>query len=195
MAAVPTFELVVISGLRAGGGLLVRLRCRDGCSRSGAGARAGSLRSRLRREWDVEFVSLAAVADVDAAVEVGTSLPGFVAEIFGARLVRKAANSGSASASGSFAADTPEDGAGIVFHDVAGQNSEGGERAGQRGDDHPRDAQGFGEFAGVEASGAAEGDQREIAGVVAALDGDDADGFLHGGVDDADDSGGELFQA
>ena len=58
-----------------------------------------------------------------------------------------------------------------------------------------RDAEGFGEGAGVEASGAAEGDEREVAGIAAALDGDDADGFFHGGVDDADDAGGELFES
>ena len=57
-----------------------------------------------------------------------------------------------------------------------------------------RDAEGLGEGAGVKASGAAEGDQGEVAGIAAALDGDDADGFLHGGVDDADHAGGELIE-
>ena len=65
---------------------------------------------------------------------------------------------------------------------------------GKRGDDDVRDAEGFGESAGVQASGAAEGDEREVARVAAALDGNYADGFLHGGVDDADDAGGEFFQ-
>ena len=38
------------------------------------------------------------------------------------------------------------------------------------------------------------GHQRELSRIVAALDGDHAYGFLHGGVDHSDDSGGELFQ-
>src|SRR5450631_1776629 len=33
-----------------------------------------------------------------------------------------------------------------------------------------------------------------MAGIAAAFDGDDADGFFHGGVDDSDDSGGELVE-
>src|SRR6266571_4754053 len=56
------------------------------------------------------------------------------------------------------------------------------------------DAEGFGEGAGVEASGAAEGDQGEVSGIAAPFDGDDADGFLHGGVHDADSTGGELIE-
>ena len=55
------------------------------------------------------------------------------------------------------------------------------------------DAEGIGEGAGVKASSTAEGDEREVAGIAAALDGDDADGFFHGGVDDAEDAGGELI--
>ena len=37
----------------------------------------------ILREGNVEFVSLAAVAEVDAAVVARASLPGFVAKIFG----------------------------------------------------------------------------------------------------------------
>ena len=43
---------------------------------------------QILREREVEFVSLAAVAEVDAAVVVRTSLPGFVAKISCARLFR-----------------------------------------------------------------------------------------------------------
>ena len=54
-------------------------------------------------------------------------------------------------------------------------------------------AEGIGEGAGVKASSTPEGNEREVAGIAAALDGNDADGFFHGGVDDADDAGGELI--
>ena len=124
---------------------------------------------------------------------VRASLPLFVAEIFGGGFFQggefaiqfRVRN---------FSGDSPQDGARIVFHDVAGENAEGRERAGERGDDDVRNAEGFGEGAGVEASGATEGDEGEVAGIASALDGDDADGFFHGRVDHADDSGGELFE-
>ena len=113
-------------------------------------------------ERNVEFVSLAAVADVDAAVVVRASLPGLVAKIscgsffqsceFAIQLRR-----------GNFAGDSPEDCARIIFHDVAGKNAERGERAGKCGDDDVRNAEGFGESAGVQASSAAEGDEGEVA--------------------------------
>ena len=143
---------------------------------------------------DVEFVSLAAVAEVDAAVVVRASLPGFFAKIFCGGFFQ-GGEFAIQFVGGNFSGDAPEDGARIIFHDVAGENAQGGECAGKRRDDDVRDAESFGESAGVEASGAAEGDQREVARVASALDGDDADGFFHGGVDDADDSGGELFQS
>ena len=58
-----------------------------------------------------------------------------------------------------------------------------------------RDAESLSQGAGVEATGAAEGDEGEVAGIAAALDGNDADGFLHGGIDDADDACGKLFES
>src|ERR1039458_4895217 len=93
-----------------------------------------------------------------------------------------------------FAGDAPQHGTGIILDHIADQNAESGKRAGQGGHDHVRDAEGFGQGAGVEASGATEGDQGEVAGIAATLDGDHADGFLHGGIDHADDTGGETFQ-
>ena len=92
-----------------------------------------------------------------------------------------------------FAGDAPEDGAGIILDDVAGQDAESGKRAGQGWHDHVGDAESLGQGAGVEASGAAESYERVIARIAAAFDGDDADGFLHGGVDDADYAGGKLL--
>src|SRR5271165_5567852 len=55
-----------------------------------------------------------------------------------------------------------------------------------------RNAEGFGEGAGVQTSGAAESYEREVARVATALDGDDSDGFFHGGIDHAEDAGGEF---
>ena len=57
-----------------------------------------------------------------------------------------------------------------------------------------RNAEGFGQGAGVQASGAAESDQGEVARVVSPLDGDYADGFLHDCVDYANDTGCEFIE-
>ena len=46
----------------------------------------------------------------------------------------------------------------------------------------------------MQASGAPEGNEGEVARIAAALDGDDANRFFHGGIDDPDDSGGEFFK-
>ena len=144
-------------------------------------------------EREVEFVSLAAVAEVDAAVVVRFSGQASSRKSLAA-VFSSAANSSIQLRAGNFLGDAPEDRARIIFHYIAGENAERGERAGEGGDDDLRDAEGFGEGAGVQASGAAEGDEGEVARVAAAFDGDDADGFFHGGVDDADDSGGEFFE-
>src|ERR1700733_1807596 len=106
-------------------------------------------------ERDVEFVSLAAVADIDAAIVVRYSPPAFLAKTscggffqggkFAIQFLR-----------GNFAGDTPQDCAGIIFDHVAGEDAERGERAGKRRDDDVWNAESFGEGAGVQASGAAE---------------------------------------
>ena len=93
-----------------------------------------------------------------------------------------------------FAGDAPEDGAGVIFDHVADQNAESGERTGERGIDYVRDAESFGQGAGVKASSAAEGDEGEVPRIAATLDGNHADGFFHGGVDHPNYAGGELFQ-
>ena len=66
---------------------------------------------------------------------------------------------------------------------VGEQDADGGERAGQRGNQDARNAERAREATGVDGASAAEGDEREVARVVAALDGDDADGLCHGGFD------------
>src|SRR5689334_12476165 len=106
---------------------------------------------------DVEFVSLAAVANIDAPVELGSSLPGFLAEISG-RGVFHGFEFGGELGLGNFPGNSQQDGTRIILHNVAGQNAQSGESAGKSWDDHGRDAQGLGESAGVQASGAAEGD-------------------------------------
>src|SRR5579864_7989903 len=57
-----------------------------------------------------------------------------------------------------------------------------------------RDAEGFGQSAGVQASGAAEGDKSEVAGIASAFDRNDADGFLHGGIDNPNHARGKLLK-
>ena len=63
-----------------------------------------------------------------------------------------------------------------------------------RRDEDARDAQGRREVAGVQRAGAAEGDEREVARVVAALDRDPAEGALHVRVGDAEDGSGGLMR-
>src|ERR1700722_4467114 len=94
---------------------------------------------KVFRQRDVEFVALPPAADVYAADGVNFSRPRFAADFF----------RGSFLELGEFAVqlclrnfpgDAPEYGARIVFHYIAGKNAEGGERAGERGDDHMRNA-------------------------------------------------------
>src|SRR5580704_11001170 len=140
-----------------------------------------------------KFVSLAAVAKIDAGRVVNSSLPVFPAKILGSVLfqggkfakqffLRK------------FSRDAPKHGARVVFDDVAGENTEGGKRTWKRGKNDSGNAESFGECAGVKTSSAAKGDEGEVAGIASPFDGDDANGFFHGRVDDADDAGGEFFE-
>src|SRR6266568_3237793 len=78
---------------------------------------------------DIEFVSLAAVTNVDAAVVVRSSLPAFLAEIFGGRSFqsRKFVIQ---LLGWNFSGDPPENRSGIIFDDIARQNAHGRERAG-----------------------------------------------------------------
>ena len=93
-----------------------------------------------------------------------------------------------------FTADSPKDCSGIIFDHVAGEYAQGGERSREGWGDDVRNAEGFGKSTGVKASGTAEGNESEVSRVASALDGDNADGLFHGGVHDANYSGGEFFQ-
>ena len=149
----------------------------------------------ILREGEIEFVSLAAVAEVDTAAviaEVRAMLRG--GNLSRLRFLQRGKFVSKSLACGISPADAPQNRSGIIFHDVACENAESGERAGQRGDDDVRDAESVGQGAGVEASRAAKGYEGEVARVAAALDGDDADGFLHGRVDDANDAGSETVE-
>src|SRR6202035_605236 len=78
---------------------------------------------------------------------------------------------------------------------MADQNAESRESAGQGGDDYLWDAEGFRKGAGVKASRASESDERKVAGIPAALDGNNADRFLHRRVDDTDHASGKGFES
>src|SRR5580692_6886863 len=145
------------------------------------------------RVGKAEFVALAAIAEVDAAMVVRLVGPRFAAKICGSSFFERG-EFRAQPLGGNFLRDSPQHGAGIILHDVARENAESGESARKRGYDDLRDAQSFGQGAGVQASCATEGDESEVARVAAALDGDDADCFLHGGVDYADHSRGKIFQ-
>ena len=76
------------------------------------------------------------------------------------------------------AAERPD----LVVLDGAGQHAHGGEDAGRRRKEHPRDAERARQVAGMHRPRAAEGEEREVARVEAALHGHRADGAHHVGV-------------
>ena len=80
----------------------------------------------------------------------------------------------------------------VVVLDVRHQQADGGKHAGIERHDHARHAEVAGDAAGMQRSGAAEGEQHEVAQVVAAHGGDRLDRLLHLHVDDADDAFGRL---
>ncbi len=88
--------------------------------------------------------------------------------------------------------DRPNERARVVFDDIAYQDAEGRERTGILRHDDARDAERARQVAGVHAAGAAEGDEREVTRIVAALDRDHADGLLHGRIHYAHYTGRKL---
>ncbi len=68
--------------------------------------------------------------------------------------------------------------------DIAGEHADGAEDPRQRRHDHAPDAEFAREVGGVHAAIAAEGHQRQIARIAAALDRDGADSARHGGIGD-----------
>src|SRR5258708_26969139 len=131
-------------------------------------------------EGQVEFVSLAAVADVHACLIVNSSLPRFLTKIFCGFFLQSGELSLQLSVR-NFTCNAPQDGAGVILDHVSDQNAESGKGAGEGGHDHVRDAEGFGQGAGVQASGTAASDEDELAAISTALDGRYAASFLHGG--------------
>src|SRR6202521_5753324 len=147
-------------------------------------------RARVR---NVEFVSLAPITNVHAepapdcasptlSPKVFVGLATQIVEFFVQPFHRK------------FIQGPPEYGARIVLHDIADQNAEGGERARKRRHDHPRDAQARSQFAGMQPASAAEGHQHKPSRVVATLNRNHANGFLHGRINHANDSRCKLFE-
>ena len=68
------------------------------------------------------------------------------------------------------------------------EKSNRGEKPRMRGDHNARDAELFGQRARVQWTAAAERNQRKVAGIEPALDGDDTQNFRHRVVDECDDS-------
>ncbi len=75
----------------------------------------------------------------------------------------------------------------LVAADVGDGQPEGAQDAGGQGDEDAADAQLLGERAGVQASGASEGDERQLTRVEAAFDADDPQRPDHLGVGHLDD--------
>ena len=78
----------------------------------------------------------------------------------------------------------------VLVLEVAHEHAERREHARVVGDHDRRDAELRGEAAGVERTGAAERDERELARVVTALDGDEPDRLGHERLSDGDDARG-----
>src|SRR5712691_3149707 len=83
---------------------------------------------QIPRERQVEFVSLAAVADIDAALIVHSSLPRFFPEI-ACGLFSQGSEFLCETSVWNLARDAPQNGAGIIPDHVADQNAESGKRA------------------------------------------------------------------
>src|SRR5579863_2524700 len=82
------------------------------------------------RNREIQFVALAAIAEVGAPGIVRTSflLPGFRAEVGGGNFFERG-EFAIESCAGNFAGDAPEHGAGVILHDIAHENSERRERS------------------------------------------------------------------
>src|SRR5712691_7027033 len=83
---------------------------------------------QIPRERQVEFVSLAAVADVHARLILHSSLPGFLTKIFCGFFLQSGELSLQLSV-WNLACNPPQNGAGIILDHVADQNAESGKRA------------------------------------------------------------------
>src|SRR5271165_6822863 len=142
-------------------------------------------RQARRGERHIQLVSLAEVANIDAALKVNFAMPAFITKLApGLPLERLV-----------IATDRLEweppanpkyDGARVILDYIADQNTVSRERARHDGDQHPRNAEALCEVARMQAAGASKGDQREFARVVASFDGDQPQGPLHTGVDNPD---------
>src|SRR5271168_2518477 len=138
-------------------------------------------------EYDVELITLTTVTKIEA--QICNAVQAFSGELFDCSVLQLGEDGLECvnDASGE------HNRAGIVTHGIREENAYGGEHAGHCGDEHCWDAQSACESTGVQRTASAEGYERELTRVVAALDGDDADGFLHVRFYDAKDAGGEFF--
>src|SRR5579862_3450750 len=144
-------------------------------------------------EWQVEFVSLAAVAHVEATDVARASRPRLLRKIFpgqffyGSKFALQIRER-------NLARHSPQDGPRVVLDDVAGENTQRRESTGKRGDDDTRNAERVGKRACVQSPCAAESYEDELSRIASTLDGDDTNGFFHDRVDQADNAGRKFFQ-
>src|SRR5581483_2158394 len=100
----------------------------------------------MSREGHVEFVSLSAVADVDAGLELdfaGSPLL-FLELLLG--LVFKGRKFCSKLSCGSFSRDSPENCSRIILNDIADEDAESGERSRGGWHNDARDCERLGQF-------------------------------------------------
>src|SRR6185295_498615 len=154
---------------------------------------AAKVPEHIARVRDIQFVSLAPVAGIHAALVADRAFPLLAAEIHFS-VAAQCGELAFQSCDGSLLPNWPQHRTRIILHHITDEDAIGRECARQRGNDHSRDAERLRQFAGVETTGAAKSHQRELSRIVTALDGDHTYGFLHGGVDDPNSPGGELFR-
>ena len=117
----------------------------------------------------IRFISLGLITDVHAALEGWRPSPALIAEI-PSRAVFQVCKLAFEPLDRNLVCYSPEHGAGIVLHYIADQYAESRECAWQCGNNHPRNTQRLCQFASVQPPSTTEGDQDELARVIATLD-------------------------
>ncbi len=143
--------------------------------------------AEIGREGDCDLIRLALVAHVEG---------GFEQNVFGVESLRGEVGTRSSEQGRQRFVEERfgdlrswfQDRRGVVLDDVGEQHAERGEDAGVLRDENGRDVERVGEVACMQAAGAAEGEQCEVARIEATLHADHADGALHVGVGDAHDA-------
>src|SRR5580658_5853818 len=142
---------------------------------------------------NVKFVPLAAITNVHATVMPDSALPALTTKIF-LDTSKQIAEFVVQPLHRKFIQGPQKHSARIILYNVADQYAERRKRARTRRNNHSWDMQSRSQLAGVQADRSAEGNQDELSRIVASLDRDHANCFLHGRVHHTNNARGKLFQ-